>query len=314
MHRSARIRAYLEGDLPPAAEARLRRHLRGCARCRATYETEQRLLRALAGDADAPTPAEDARLVDRVLDAAEADEAVAPAAGPARRERFGAGLVDAILWLPGPALAGASLVLVAVVAGAVLALHPGAPLLAAHVVRGEGLLLDAKAQPVGDTPLPLDAGRTLEVGKGGLAVLALERGGELRVYPGTRLSLTARGRAVHLDAGRVWCRIPEGHGRFEVRTGEAVVVDLGTSFVVTQAPKSGTEVRVMSGRVRVSGRGRHARVIVHGGQKTRVAPGHDPTPPARYDPSRDRLDWATLWHRFVQGLRNAIENVRKIFR
>ena len=151
------------------------------------------------------------------------------------------------------------------------------------------------------------------MGQGRLAVLDLARPGQVRVYPGTRLVVGRRGRVLDLATGRVWCRIPEGHGGFTVRTGEAVVEDLGTSFVVAHHAGDGTSVRVMSGTVAVHGRHRRRTVKVTAHQETQVRPGDDPAPPARYDPARDRLDWAALWHRFLDSLRDALEKVKRLF-
>ena len=71
MHASAsRIDRYLQEGLSPRAEGKLRDHLRGCGSCRDHYDDRVVLLRALAGDAQAPTRQEDDRMVRLALQAA----------------------------------------------------------------------------------------------------------------------------------------------------------------------------------------------------------------------------------------------------
>ncbi|MBI5482285.1 MAG: zf-HC2 domain-containing protein, partial [Deltaproteobacteria bacterium] len=100
MHRRSTIDRYLAGDLPDAAEARLRAHLSGCARCRAYFDEQIALLRALAGDASRPTPAEGVRMVRRAL--ASAGLSLPPAGGPTPRAERRAS------WLLRPAAAAAA--------------------------------------------------------------------------------------------------------------------------------------------------------------------------------------------------------------
>lgn len=310
MHRRRPIHRLLAGDLPAAAEVRLRVHLRGCGRCREVYAEERALLRALAGDPGAPTAAEEGRLVDRALAAATGP--TAPEAQPARERRL-ASLVDRLLWLPAPALAGGALAVVAVVGIAVAAAWPSASPVVARIARGSAITVDGRGVSPRGGPVPLHRGDRVVAGPKGLAVLDLVRPGEVRVFPSTTLVVGAGGRVVDLSAGRVWCRIPEGHGGFVVRTPEAVVKDLGTSFVVDRQGKR-THVGVMSGTVEVRGRHRRRMVRLTAHEGTRVRAGDDPAPPSRYDPHRDRIDWAALWHRFVDSLKDALEKVRKLFR
>ena len=284
MHATTAIDRFLAAGLGRWAEARMRRHLSRCERCRGYYDEQLVLHRALAGDPAAPTAGELERMVGRALRGAGA---------PARASIEKPQAPAALAWHPVRwAMAAAAVV---IVTGAlVVGFSPRAP--AARVVRAEGLRADGVALLPG---AELPAGLFVEVGREGLAELALVRGGRVRVFPGSALSLAARGETVELDRGRIWCDIDPKVAPFEVRTGEARARVLGTSFVVERFGAAATEVRVARGKVEVEDVGGRGRVLLSSGQKSRVAQGAAPSPPARYSPDADR----SAWQGFMDGLR-----------
>ncbi len=301
MHRRAEIERYLARGLSEKAEARLRRHLRKCRRCREYYDRQVVLLRALTGDPATPTAAETDRLVGLALRGAGLDVQ--------DRKRTEPGLSDRIVWASPLRLAGAAALILLVAVGAIWLL--AAPTEAARVVRGRGLILDGEPVDLKATPgLIVSAGQKIEVGSRGVAELSLMRGGKVRVFPGSALSLSGPGERLDLAGGRVWCLIDPGGGPFAVRTDSAEARVVGTSFVVERRPSGETEVRVMEGEVEVEDAGARGTVRLQGGQKTRVAPDQPPGQPHRYNPRRDRIDWERFLRRIRRGIERAVREVR----
>lgn len=68
MHVRKLITQYLADDLSSGRAKRMRRHLQDCAACRAYYDEQVRLMRALHGDPESVTPEETERMVLRVSD------------------------------------------------------------------------------------------------------------------------------------------------------------------------------------------------------------------------------------------------------
>src|SRR5262245_55700725 len=247
------IERYLAHDASATQERRVRRHLGGCARCRAVYDEESALLRALAGDSQQATAAEDARVVRQALAAAGLS-----LPRPARTR------LDAIVGTPGRfALVGAAIVLLLIAGGIwlgssnrgvrqpVIANRPPAAAsasLAGSLAMARGVTVDGKPAASGDA---LVAGAAVAVGVHGLAEIVVVRGGRIRLYPGARVALSARGEVVSLAAGKAWCQVDKARGSFAVRTDRAEARVLGTSFVVDRAASGDTDVRVIEGTVEV---------------------------------------------------------------
>jgi ferric-dicitrate binding protein FerR (iron transport regulator) len=148
----------------------------------------------------------------------------------------------------------------------------------------------------------------------GLAELELVRGGRVRLYPRTRLTLLPQGETIELVEGKVFCEIEPGHGRFIVHTDRGEARVLGTSFVVEKLPGGDTDVRVLSGRVEVEDTGHHGIVRVSDGQRTRLAIDAPPLPALHYDPQTDRMQWDQALRKLGRGLDRTLRQLGDIFR
>ncbi|MFN7133766.1 MAG: TonB-dependent receptor plug domain-containing protein, partial [Myxococcales bacterium] len=138
----------------------------------------------------------------------------------------------------------------------------------------------------------------------GVGALALDyRGGSVRVFPNTVLSLSPRGSEVRLLKGKVWCEIERVGEGFRVRTADAEARVIGTSFVVEAQPGKATEVRVVHGEVEVEDLQGRGRVAVRANEKSRVPAGEAPSPVTRYSPQED----VSAWERLLRDLGRAIE-------
>ncbi len=296
MHSEKQIDRYLADGLGGAEETALRTHLRGCAECLAYYDRQVALYRALAGDSTRPSPSELARLERLALTGA----GLAPHE-PDAREGLVARLAALVIWNPRPAFAAAAALLL--VAGAALLMSrpppavPSATLVAARDVTVAGARAAEKQI--------LLSGATVVVAEGGVAELSLERGGRVRVFPGTELSLEPRGSTVNLVRGRVWCDVERNGDGFRVRTADAEARVLGTSFVVEADPGKATEVRVVHGVVEVEDREGKGKVEVKAGQKSQVRAGQAPGPVRRYTPEED----TGMWDRLLRAIGRTIETV-----
>ncbi len=229
MHVRSNIDRYLADCISHRTETGLRDHLRACSRCRSHYDRQVVLHRTLAGDPEAPTPQEDDRMVRLVLQATDLER-------PHDLQKKRLGLMDRIIWAPAPILAVAVLMLL-VVAGSVWYLM-APPVIAARLVKGRNLTLDEMPVDPKETPkTAVHAGSKLEVKKGGIAELTLERGGTVRVFPGSMLSLSGPGERLDLDRGKVWCLVENTGAPFVVQTdiAEVRVVEVrGARLVVEQ--------------------------------------------------------------------------------
>jgi ferric-dicitrate binding protein FerR (iron transport regulator) len=139
----------------------------------------------------------------------------------------------------------------------------------------------------------------LEVGSGGFARLSLQRGGTVRVFPGSSLTLSGPGELLELSSGKVWCLVEPGDVPlavpFMVKTDAAEVRAIGTSFVVERRQSGETDVRVAKGVVEVKDIRTGQAVRIDGCYETRFTPGSSPNPPGRYSPKHDRSDWNAVF-------------------
>ena len=313
------MQRYLAHDVSAAAERRTRRHLVGCARCRARCDEESALLRALAGDARRATPAEDARVVRQAL-----------AAAGLSLPRPQRSLFDAIVDAPVRFALVAAAILVLLVGGGIgiggaihgarrqpaIAKRPsGAPAAADNVAgtlaMARGVTVDGKPATSGDV---VAAGSEVAVGAHGLAELDVVRGGRVRLYPGARVALSVRGERVSLERGKVWCQVDKGRGRFAVRTDRAEARVLGTSFVVDRAASGDTDVRVIEGTVEVEDADRRGSVRVRGGQRTAVVARSAPSEPRSYDGHSDSDEWKRFFDELGRALDDAFKKLEGAFK
>lgn len=323
------------------AELRARQHIAGCASCRRRYDEYTLLRRALASQATAapaapaapaasllrPLRAEDEGVIRRVT--AQTHPSATSSAQQARPVRSRAHAVAFA------AIAAAACLVLFVVVGRPRSGDDAArpqPVLAATVLHAKGATLDGA--PIAREPgkqsssasasaaLQMLDAATLVVEADGLVELELVRGGTLRVFPSSTLSLAPRGETVHLQAGKVWALVEAGHGPFEIVTANGTARVLGTSFLVeTNEHAKSTDVKVIEGRVEVRGVTRAqqaASVVVSGGERTRVVRGTAAEAPRRYDARDDRDQWsrflADLLKAFQRGINDAIKAIDRTHR
>lgn len=309
MHPRSTIDRYVADGLPDEDERSLRAHLKSCSECRDYYDAQRVLFRAVAGDAQAPTP-DELRLHSRL-----AAKTVFPDQPAARERTTLRDLFERFFWAPsrawgfGAAAAAAAILLVVVLT------RQGeggegdrAMPLAGTIAHVEGATVDGQ---------PLVQGRELralevvDVPKGGIVEVNLVRGGLVRVFPETRLALGARGESVVLHTGKVWCLPEEGKGGFEVTTSTATVRVLGTSFIV-DTDEEKTDVRVVGGSVEVTDTEERGRVRLQKEESTRVEQGRAPTTPRRASTTSDTQQWQRVFDQLGQAVRKGIESLESL--
>ena len=231
----------IDGRLAPPLEMRLHAHLEACSSCRGKAELWRALTPAMRGLAP-PPPAE---LGARRLEVEIIRHLQVGRSSPARARRS---------WLWGSAgvgLVGAAAAVVLWIAAAPR-LRPAAA--SPYAVLGDvtGLVADhGRALARSAT---LASGAELEVARGGLAELRLDRGSVLRLTGPAHLRLGGTPRAVALELGdgtleaEVAHRLPDE--TFLVSTADARVEVRGTHFFVG-ANAARSVVRVVEGLVAV---------------------------------------------------------------
>ncbi|MHB1844862.1 MAG: FecR domain-containing protein [Deltaproteobacteria bacterium] len=318
MHpRRTAIDRLVLGESSPAEEARLRNHLRRCARCRTTFDELVVLARALAGDPRRPTRAEEERIVRRAI-----------AGAGFRPKRPKAAFGELFVWHPFAATALALGLLLGLGAALRPLLHPAAPSRsvelarpslpapprqaiaatappapAGRLLRSRGARVDGHPAPDGS---PIPAGARVEVGAEP-AELEVARGGTLRLYPRSGVTVGAGGERVELERGKVWCVLEHNGRPFTVATDRGEARVRGTSFVVERRDDGDTDVRVVSGKVEVEDRAHRGELLVEGGQQSRLRAESPPSPPRHYTSARDRQDWDDAFSGLVRRLRRLID-------
>ena len=301
MHPRGTIERYVASGLRPNAEATLRAHLAACVACRAYYDEQRSLARALAGDMDKPTVREDDGVVARVTAVAFP----APASAPDIKSRLRRLLAPRPLFAFTGAVLAALLVLVVVKRPVS---PPAERALAAHILHAEHAHVGAVAL---DEGAALSALAVVEVDDDGVLELSVERGGTVRAYPGARFALGERGETVVLDAGKVWCLVDAGKGSVEVSTKAALVHVVGTSFIVESRADDTTDVRVVSGKVDVTDGEERGKVSLTADQGTHVALGTAPEAARRVSTSRDVADWQHFLDRVLKQLQDGVRALGK---
>lgn len=319
VHLRRAIDRFMDSGLGPGAERQLRAHLRACAPCRAYYDRQQVLLRALAGDPSRPTPAEHTRAVAR----ARQVPATALPIRPDGRAQAGwcarpVGLI-AVTWyrlllvVPRWSWAAVGLLLAL---SFILALRsssqpervsgslqqPATPVVVARLSKGRAV--SAAGHPV-RLGASIMSDTLLATGSHGLAELELAGGGQVRIFPGSRLTFVGSPEQLNLEQGTIWCLVT-GRPGFLVRTAEAEAVVAGTSFLV-EARGGATEVRVVSGTVRVRDRAGSGQIEVSANHRTRVVEGQAPGPLRPYRAEDDLDRWARFFGELLRALGEGLE-------
>ncbi|MBN2493085.1 MAG: FecR domain-containing protein [Deltaproteobacteria bacterium] len=143
--------------------------------------------------------------------------------------------------------------------------------------------------------------------------LVTEAGVRIEIHPHSRYRVCDAGRLMELASGKVCCRVEPGTGGFSVRTPEARVDVRGTSFVVDRLSEARTTVRVIEGRVEVSGEKGKA-LVLDAGQRCIVKAGGAPVriaykPAAKPPTAKPRSDWDWFWERLGKDLSQATEDI-----
>jgi FecR-like protein/putative zinc finger protein len=312
MHVRTRINRYLAEGLPPLPEAQLRRHIRDCADCQSHYDQQVELRRILSGSTERIPVEEENRIVGLALRGAGLKVADQEQVEPTWRDR--------LVWAHPATFALAAAVLLVLTFGTwyltspVEKAVPANKVVAAHFVKSRLVSINGAPQESGlSTKTQLYTDTFIAVGRKGIAELKLTRGGTVRVFPGTLISLSESGDQLNLEAGRVWCMIEKRSAAFYVRTDTAEAWVVGTSFVVERKETGETDVRVMKGTVVVNDRRRPAPVLVGSRQKTTVTPDSPPSRPVAYVPRKDKSDWDKFVEALLKFFRQIGEAIDSIF-
>jgi ferric-dicitrate binding protein FerR (iron transport regulator) len=295
-HPDVELERLASHGLPAVREAALREHLRQCERCRARYDHDLLLRRALSGRGlHEPLEAEVEGTLQRVLhDLAlreQRDEEAAPE--PAPRS----------WWAWGMASAAAAFVAVVGVT-AVLMLPPDS---VGELQQADGVAVAGRRVSRGHALAP---GDHIVVNTKGMAVVRLPSvDATLRAFPGTELVMESNdASSVRLVRGKVWtqiARLPAGRA-FQIRTRDAVALVRGTSFVVEQKEEA-TDVRVLGGAVALTDARGERTVTIPAAHRASVAAGYFPTVPRSYEPTEDIDAWRGVLVGFVNELQRAIK-------
>lgn len=274
MHVKKDIERYFADELSPGRAERMRGHLLGCEACRALYDRQARLMRALHGDLGAPG-ADELRRMRRRL---EGELGLRQGSEPTLR---------VWRWALGAALAAAvALVLV-------------------FVVFQRDMRPQVEPSPVvAESPW-------LQVEGAQMAGLETPAGHRVKIRPGSRYRLMDSGRVLELAHGKVWCQVTPKRGGFEVHTPEARARVLGTSFVVERFAEARTEVRVLQGRVEVAGRKGKAQLVA-AGQRCAVAAGEAARAIRKMPDTQQRSEWKWFWDRLGRDFSQAAEDIGDI--
>jgi len=313
MHPRRDIERYLAEGLAPNAEQALRDHLRECASCRGFYDDEVRLRRALSGAPGQPTRVEQDRLRRLILSRV----GLMPAAVENPRRTF-TPRARANPWTFGLPAAAAALALIAGLWGLstmrgedelprpIEVSLPATPVAAARLTQAKEVTQGSVLLRVGAV---LDAEARIMTGADGLAEIELVRGGRVRLFANTRLKLAPRGESIELEAGKIWCEIESGRGRFFVHTERGDARVLGTSFVVEKSMSGDTDVRVLSGVVEVEDAAHRGIVRVKEAQRTRLLIESAPARVLRYDPQADLDDWAQALRKIGRDIERTLHKI-----
>lgn len=143
--------------------------------------------------------------------------------------------------------------------------------------------------------MALKGGDVVATGRGGLAVIALDGGGQLKLKELTRITLAADAPEAALALGGVFARIAKGaglSGQFRLRTPAAVAAVRSTEFFTAFGKKGGkgTDVWlcVNEGAVDVTAAGK--QVTVPAGKGVLIAAGKSPGEPKPFEWTKG-LNW-----------------------
>jgi hypothetical protein len=150
----------------------------------------------------------------------------------------------------------------------------------------------------GEIGMPVGEGDAIETGRGGVAVVSLVDGTEVKLRENTILSLASLGRevSVRLSAGSLFSRVNRRIvSGFAVRTETALMGVRGTEFFVAYGRRIDRHpdvwVCVNSGSVEVTIPQTQRRLIVEEGKGINIVGGINLTSPQRYPWTR-RLNWS----------------------
>lgn len=275
--RASPIDRYLAGELAPAAEAKLRAHLRGCDRCRAHYDEGVELLRAARAGGWAPGERQ------RLIELANAPAGIERPRTPGLRP---------------PLFPWALAAVAAVAIAGLFALITRAPAVGIVVARRGEVRIDGRVAEPGQ-PVPAGALITSPVGE---TLVRLDNGAEALLREGTAVRFASGGAVVRLSYGRARFQVQRPGGAanpFAVELAVSRVEVEGTIFAVERRDGGEELVAVHEGKVRV--RARNTEVSLTSGMETTVSGGTiaAPRPAARRSLEEDRGGFDLL--RWLEG-------------
>jgi len=163
-----------------------------------------------------------------------------------------------------------------------------APAAGATILKLEGELWQGDRQLKAGDGITLDA--DFEV-RSGRAMVGLEDGSTISIYPKTRLRLVSS-KLLRLWLGKIWATIaPQEDSAFSIETDNAVAGVRGTRFLVERTTKR-TRVAVSAGKVAV-----HARktpdkeILLEAGQQSSVEGEAAASAPVKFDPTPEEKSW-----------------------
>lgn len=143
----------------------------------------------------------------------------------------------------------------------------------------------------------LAAGDKIELGgdvhmRRGRAVIELDGGVTLRIFPKSKLRLSSSKRVLLL-AGKIWAKVVSlaGGEKFAVETSNAVAGVRGTEFVV-ERHDGRTKLAVIEGKVAFANTKKPtAEVVVVASQSSVVEAEKEPTAPAKFEVKTEETAW-----------------------
>jgi hypothetical protein len=295
-HVTKKLSAYCHGELDPRESSRVREHLSRCAGCRAEKEEIELGIHLAERLPQVPAPASLWSEIEASLDNSSSKQEVEP------KTRHN--------WLGGPALAVATVALVAAAALAVAwyarqdrhVEEPSKPSWAVAAIEGSPKVDSRGINETGR----LAVGGELETDSSSHARIEVADIGQVEVEPNTRIRLVSTSEDEHrlaLDRGSIEAKIVAPPRLFFVDTPSAVAVDLGCAYSLDVDEAGNGLLHVTSGWVELVRDGRNSFVPI--GTMCLLRAGVGPGTPY-FDDASDAFRLALEEYDFEGGAEQAL--------